>query len=453
MSVNFSLIPAVASLVSSTAASASPEAVVPGAGFEVERYAVSLTPNLTDKSVAGTESITVRSTRDGLRSVVFSPNALIVDRATVNGRAARVTSGESGIAIALPTPLARRRAVEIVLRFHGVPRRGVNAADGAMYTSYFACDWMICLQDAPGDKASFALDLRVPRGMTSLAPGRMVGQIRSAGGAVVHRWRSARPYSAYLFGFAVGPFTRVDIRSGGAELIYYGQGVTARELTRLFAETPAMVAFFSDKAGLPLPGGRYAQLLVPGREAQEAATYSLIGRGELEGSAADPESDWVIAHELAHQWWGNLVTAETWRDFWLNEGITTFMTAAWKEHRFGAAAYRAELDAARARYGRARVAGWDRPLAFAGPYPNLGTRRAIQYSKGALFMDHLRTMLGEEAFWAGLRAFTRRHSGGSVTSIHLQRAMERAANRDLSPVFREWVFGSTTSARESLPRS
>jgi aminopeptidase N len=73
--------------------------------------------------------------------------------------------------------------------------------------------------------------------------------------------------------------------------------------------------------------------------------------------------------------------------------------------------------------------------------PEHRTRRAVQYSKGALFMDHLRTMIGEEAFWAGLKAFTRRHAGGSVTSIDLQRAMEQAAGRDLSAVFKEWVFG------------
>ncbi|HEX8655603.1 MAG TPA: M1 family metallopeptidase [Allosphingosinicella sp.] len=434
------LVPASALVLSAATASA-PEAVAVGEGFEVERYAVSLTPNPAGKSVTGAEVITVRSLRDGLRSIVFSPNALIIDGATVNGRAAQVASDESGIAIALPSPLARRRAAHISLRYHGVPRRGVTATPGSMYTSYFACDWMICLQDAPGDKASFALDLHLPRGMTSLAPGRMIGQTSVGGGAVIHRWRSSRPYSAYLFGFAVGPFTRTSVRSNGAGLIHYGEGASASELRRLFAETPRMVAFFSGKAGLPLPGGRYAQLLVPGREAQEAATYSLIGRAELERSAADPSSDWVIAHELAHQWWGNLVTAQTWRDFWLNEGIATFMTAAWKEHRFGAAAYRAELDTARARLGRAREAGWDRPLAFAGSYPNIGTRRAIQYSKGALFMDHLRTLLGDEAFWAGLRTFTRRHAGGSVTSIHLQRAMEQAALRDLSAVFREWVFG------------
>jgi aminopeptidase N len=438
--MKLSLLVTVAAAVSGTTAS-TPEAVAVGAGFEVERYAVSLTPDPVGRSVAATEVITLRSLRDGLRSIVFSPNALIIDDARINGRPARVASDESGISIAPPSPLPRGRAVAITLRYHGVPRRGVTATSTSMYTSYFACDWMVCLQDAPGDKAWFALDLRVPRDMTSLAAGRMTGRTRVDGGAVVHRWRSSRPYSAYLFGFAVGPFTRASVRSGGAELIYYGEGAAAPELTRLFAETPRMVAFFSEKAGLPLPDGRYAQLLVPGREAQEAATYSLIGRAELERSAADPSSDWVIAHELAHQWWGNLVTTQTWQDFWLNEGIATFMTAAWKEHRFGAAAYRAELDTARTRLGRAREAGWDRPLAFAGPYPNLGTRRAIQYSKGALFMDHLRRLLGEEPFWAGLRAFTRRHAGGSVTSIDLERAMEQAAHRDLSPVFREWVFG------------
>lgn len=434
------LMAAAAAAMVAPAAPAPPERMAVGAGFDVERYAVVLTPNPADKSVAGIETVTVRSLQDGLRSIVFSPNALVVDAATVNGRATRVASDERGISIALPTPLARGRAATLRVRYHGIPRRGVTATATSMYTSYFACDWMICLQDSPGDKAAFELDLRVPAGMTSLAAGRMIGQSR-AEGAVVHRWRSTRPYSAYLFGFAVGPFTRISERSGEFEFSYYGEGASAAELRRLFVETPQMVAFLSEKAGLPLPDGRYAQLLVAGREAQEAATYSLIGRGELERDAANPSSQWVVVHELAHQWWGNLVTAQTWQHFWLNEGITTFMTAAWKEHRFGAPAYRAELDAARARLGRAREAGWDRPLAFGGAYPNLGTRRAIQYSKGALFMDHLRTLLGEEAFWSGLKTFTRRHAGGSVTSIDLQRAMEQAAKRDLSSVFKEWVFG------------
>lgn len=438
--MNLRLLAAAAAALAAPAASTAADAPPVGAGFEVERYAVSLTPDLSAKSVVGAEEITVRSLRDGLRSLVFSPNALVIDGATVDGNEVEVSSAETGITIVLPTPLARGREVTLRLRYHGVPARGVRITDTSIYTSYFACDWMVCLQDAPGDRALFALDLQVPEGLTSLAAGRLVGLQTAADGTAIHRWRGARPYPAYLFGFALGPFARSTDRSGNAELVYLGEA-TPSELKLLFAETPKMVAFLSDKAGVPLPGASYTQLLVPGREAQEAATYSLIGRGELERSMGDPSSDWVIVHELAHQWWGNLVTCATWRDFWLNEGITTFMTAAWKEHRFGATAYQAELAIARSRLARVQEAGWDRPLAFAGDYPNIGMRRAIQYSKGALFMDHLRTLLGERAFWAGLKTFTRDNAGRSVTSVDLQRAMERASRRDLSAVFAEWVYG------------
>jgi hypothetical protein len=116
------------------------------------------------------------------------------------------------------------------------------------------------------------------------------------------------------------------------------------------------------------------------------------------------------------------------------------MTAAWKEHRFGRAAYVAELDIARRRVARLKEAGGDRPLAFAGAYPSLAARRAVQYSKGVLFLDHLRTQLGEEAFWKGLKSFTRTHAGGVVESRDFQRAFEKASGRDLGAMFDEWVY-------------
>ena len=117
------------------------------------------------------------------------------------------------------------------------------------------------------------------------------------------------------------------------------------------------------------------------------------------------------------------------------------MTAAWKEHQHGHDAYEAEMNVVRNRVAKIKAKGWDRPLAFSGEYPSIGVRRAVQYSKGALFMEHLRSDLGDEAFWAGLRAYTRAHAGGTVTSIDLERAMEKASGRDLSDTFAEWVFG------------
>jgi aminopeptidase N len=432
--------------LSAFAGDSTPNDPDPGAGFDVERYALTLTPDVATASVSGTEEIVLRSTVPSLRRLAFSPNGFTIDQATANGRPVVVSSTANSLVFELPAPLTRNGRTVLRFRFRGTPSRGITTAGGTMYSSYFACNWMTCLQDAPGDKALFELELRLPREMASLSIGTMTGMSPAADGTVRHHWRTSRPYSPYLFSFAVGRFAQAAQSSGPVRLIYLGQGATEEELRRLFAETPQIVRFMADRAGIPLPGNRYTQLLVPGNEAQEAATFSLIGRAELDRAAADPPSGWIVAHELAHQWWGNLVTASTWRDFWLNEGIATFMTAAWKEHRYGPTAYRAELDGARRRLARAREMGWDRPLAFAGPYPSLAVRRAIQYSKGALFMDHLRLLLGEDAFWSGLRTFTRRHAGQAVTSVDFQRAMQDASRRDLSATFQEWVFGAPDGA-------
>lgn len=421
-------------------APALPRTAVPGEGFDVTRYELTLTPDLTDKSVSGFETIVLQSRQNGLGAVAFSPNLLTIDAATVGGQPVRVALADQALVFELPHPVAKGDSLTLRIAYHGVPARGVVFGATSAYTSYFACDWMVCTQDAPGDKAAFALDLRLPMGMVSLGPGTQSAKVRQGAGIEVHRWRASRPYSAYLFGFAFGHFNQAVGKEGGTRLTYLSDTASAAELQQRFAPTGAMVQFLSEKAGVPLADGRYTQLLVSGDEAQEAATWSVIGAENLGPSSLTPQDDWAIVHELAHQWWGNLVTCATWRDFWLNEGITTFMTAAWKESRYGRAAYVAELDLARARVAKVREQGWDRPLAFAGPYPSLRERRAVQYSKGALFMDHLRTQLGDDAFWRGLRNYTIEHAGGVVTSADLQRAMEQASGRDLSETFNAWVF-------------
>lgn len=423
----------------------------PGEGFEVTRYGLALAPDIGNRTVAGRESITLRATVDGVRRLSFSGNALTIDRATVNGVA--VAHGRRGdvLDFHLPKPLARGRSVTLDLSYHGRPARGLAGTAGMLYTSYFACDWMICAQDAFGDKADFSLALSVPRGMDSLSVGRLVSKRPGPDGREIHSWKAPRPYPAYLFGFAIGRFARSGDRAGSAKLTYLSDVAGAAELKRRFAETRDMVAFLSGKAGTGLPAPEYSQLLVAGGEAQEAATYSVLGVDAVPAGPGDATGDWAIVHELAHQWWGNLVTCATLRHFWLNEGITTFMTAAWKEHRYGAAAYEAELDLARGRLARARQQGFDKPLAWDGRYPSLGTRRAVQYSKGALFMAQLRITLGDAAFWSGLRRYTRAHAGGTVTSADLQRAMETASGRDLRPLFDQWVYGDDAAGQRPDP--
>jgi aminopeptidase N len=425
---------------SSTAAR--PAAIAPGQGFEVERYAVALRPDLATTRVSGAQTIVLRATGDRLSQLAFTPNALRIGKATADGAPIQVASSQDAIIFTLPRPL--RKGARVTLRFSldGKPARGVTAAAGAIYTDYFACDWMVCLQDAPGDKAHLALDLFLPSGARSVGVGRLDSTTVLPDGLVLQRWRSTRPYSPYLYAFAAGSFTRRSVPTPEGELLYLDATGTDADLANRFAQAPAIAAFFADKAGLPLPDRRYGQVLTSGREAQESASFSLIGAAELDRERDDPASSWLIAHEMAHQWWGNLVTCATWREMWLNEGVATFMAAAWKQHDLGEATYQRELDVARRRVERAREQGFDKPLAWDGAYPSLGLRRAVQYSKGVLFLAHLRETIGDEAFWKGLRAYTRRHAGATVTSRDFQNAMQGASGRDLEPLFVEWVYGS-----------
>ena len=429
-----------------TVAAAQAAARVPGAGFEVERYAVALRPDLTTTAVAGTQTITVRGTQR-VSQLVFSPNTLQLRAASLDGRAVTVVSRAEGIVFELPVPLEKGATATLRFALDGVPARGLVRAGDGVYSSYFACDWMVCLQDAPGDKAAFALDLLLPAGATSLGVGTALPLRARGKGLVLHRWRATRPYSAYLFGFAAGFFAKATVETDVGELVYLDATGKGADLAAAFAQAPGIARFLADKAGMALPDRRYTQLLVPGQEAQEAATFSLIGQDALEEDRQAPSAAWVVAHEMAHQWWGNLITCASWQDFWLNEGITTFMTAAWKEQAVGTAAYRQELEQAQRRLDRARAAGFDTPLAWSGSYPSLGIRRAVQYGKGALFLAHLRERLGEQAFWNGIRGFTRDHAGKTVTSRDFQAAMERASDQDLSAVFAGWVYGPAEPAK------
>jgi aminopeptidase N len=370
----------------------------------------------------------------------FSANALTLGAVrSDDGPVEHRQEGED-LFLELPRPLARGEAATISLTYSGTPRRGLVFAEGGVRTGYFTCQWMICDQDRPGDRASLDLRVAVPSGFNAAGSG--VGSTEAlVGDTLTLRWRETRPYAAYLYGFAASPMHTLVINHPRVLLVTMSSAMTHAELERAFADTGRMIDFFERRAGVPFPYRSYNQVVIDGSEAQEASGFSVLGTAEIRPILTDPTEDWAIAHELGHQWWGNLITCNTWREFWLNEGLTVFMTAAWKEERWGRAAYEREIRLSRQRWQAVLDSGFDAPLAWGGTYPSMRHRRAITYSKAAVFLDALRTEMGDRAFWAGLRAYTRANAGGTVESRDLQRAMEGAAHRSLAPLFNTWVYG------------
>jgi aminopeptidase N len=345
----------------------------------------------------------------------------------------------SRLSVALPASPRRERSVEV--RYHGSPRRGIAFVkeSGQVATAFATSQWLPCV-DAPDERATLELALVASRGSVVVATGERRVEQR-LGDRVETRFWLAEPAPSYLYGFALGTFREVRASVGAVELRYLApRSFTARDLERIFGDTPDMLSFFAAKAGVEYPHKSYTQVLLEGGSGQEMAGFAVMGTRYGERALEDPADVWLGAHELAHQWWGNGVTNESWRHFWLNEGVATFMAAAYLEHRFGRAAYTAQIDAARAKYERLRGAGKDHALVYDDWTSPSADDRAIVYDKGAYVVHLLREELGEDAFWAGLFAYTQANWGSSVTTRDFEAAMERASGRDLDEFFARWVY-------------
>ncbi|HYJ45580.1 MAG TPA: M1 family aminopeptidase, partial [Pyrinomonadaceae bacterium] len=212
------------------------------------------------------------------------------------------------------------------------------------------------------------------------------------------------------------------------------------ELRRVFRDTPDMLAFYEERAGVPYIDKTYTQVLASGNVEQEMSSFTALNEDYGRKVLANERDIWLAAHELAHQWWGNMVTCVDWNHFWLNEGFATFMAAAYLEHRFGHEEYARQIEAYRASYERVRAAGHDKSLVFPDWLHPTGEDRTLVYRKGAYVLHLLREEMGERDFWAGIRLYTRTYFGKSVTTADFQAAMERVSGRSLKGFFAKWVY-------------
>jgi aminopeptidase N len=432
-------------------------ATAPGASrppdFHALAYDVELDVDLGGRRMAGRERIDVRSDGEGLAVLTFPANGIRVLAVTsgTGGGLAHVET-EAQIEIRLAAPLGRGERLSVAIDYEARNPDGVKLGADSAYTIFFTCHWMVC-RERPDDKATLTLALTVPDELTVVASGVQIDRRRLGGGRAREVWSERLPSSPYLFGFAIGRLARTVRRHRGVTFEYYVPPDLDRDrLLRMFADDDRMLDFFVGKAGRPLPRPFYRQVVVDGGAAQEMSSFSVLGRQNLEPRLARAEEDWAVAHELAHQLWGNLVTCADWSHFWLNEGLTTFMVAAYKEQRWGRPAYERELQLARERYQAAIDAGLDVPLTFAGDYPSLRLKRAIVYSKAFLFLDRLRVTMGERAFWAALAKYTRSFAGRSVVSRDFQQVFAAETEKDLSKLFDDWVYVDQRPPPEPQPR-
>jgi aminopeptidase N len=223
---------------------------------------------------------------------------------------------------------------------------------------------------------------------------------------------------------------------------YLAAGLSEQEILRVFGESAQMLAFFAERAGVSYPGAINTQALVARTVGQEMAGLSVVSEDYGRAVLNDPSASGLLAHELAHQWWGNMVTCHAWTEFWLNEGVATYMVAAYREHTLGESAYLRDISSMRERVAAVAAHGNDRSLVFPSWERPTADDRVIVYQKGALALHELRELIGDAAFWSGIRRYTSSNFGMSVSTADLQAAMEQASRRDLGDFFAQWTTGN-----------
>ncbi len=406
---------------------------------DVLHYAARIEPNLIEKTLQGRVSMHLRMP-PGARMLELDRGELHIDEVRAGGRALGFVETGTRLRIDLPQVSPAQTEYEIAIEYHGSPPHGLQfQPDRAqLYTVFSTSQWLVAV-DAPSDRATLDLDLILPAGLQAVGNGRALPTQILVDGRVMHRWRQTEPVPSYVFGFAAGRFNEAMEPVRGVELRYLAEGFSDDELRRVFADTGDMLRFFARRAGVAYAGKRYTQVLVAETVGQELAGFSLMSESYGREVLADPQAVSLIAHELAHQWWGNRVTCVDWNHFWLNEGFATYLSAAYVEHRFGRAAYLDRVAGWRQRVERLRAEGKDKPLVFAEWRKPSADDRAVVYQKGAYVLHLLRERMGERAFWKGLRNYTRTHIDAEVTTRDFQQAMQRASKEDLSGFFAEWM--------------
>jgi aminopeptidase N len=378
---------------------------------------------------------------------------LTIDKATdARGRALRVSADTSHVTVRLGRRAAVGDTVEFTLAYHGAPERGLYFVPrrNVIWSQGEATEtraW-IPTYDASNDKTTWDFFVTADSGQKVLSNGRLVDVKPAPGGRQsVWHWAQETPASTYLYSIVVGPFTVLRDQWRGIPVEYWTYADTVNSAWRAFGETPGMIEIYSQVLGVPYPWAKYDQSLIPdftygGMENVSATTQTdLI----LHGAGDEPQGSGrgLAAHELAHQWFGDLTTAADWADIWLNEGLTTYMESVHTEKSRGwndavlewggqqAGAMGADLNV-------------ERPLVYGiyhGTDPIQLFFSGHVYPKGAQLAHQLRRLLGDSLFWAGMHRFLVDNAHRPVTTADYAIAMEKTCQCDLDWFFDQWAYG------------
>ncbi|HEX2381942.1 MAG TPA: M1 family metallopeptidase [Acidimicrobiales bacterium] len=413
-------------------------------GYDVDHYDLAIAvadPRLNQ--ITGRATVTAKATQ-ALSRFDFDLSGLTVQSVTVDGVAAANIAREGRELVITPVqPVEAQHTFTTVVDYSGGPEPRstpavpiavgwVATGDGSFVISEpeGASTWYP-VNDHPSDKATYTFHLDVPETATTVANGDLVSRTPNASGSVTWTYDAKQPMASYLAQVAIGDYQVMTAPGPDGVTIRNVFHSSVADGSPTFARTPDMISFFASLFG-PFPFDIYGALVVNERTtfALETQTLSLFG-----DDVVSRGGDITVAHEVAHQWFGDNVSVESWKDVWLAEGFATYAEWLWTEHSGGAPVAQtaqATLDQIRNDVGSLPPPGDPGVEHMFGP---------SVYQRGALTLQALRLTVGDSVFFDILHTYASKYAGANATTADFISVAAQVSGRtDLQPLFDAWLY-------------
>jgi aminopeptidase N len=423
---------------------------------QVEHIFLDLDLDIPNQGVQGKCNITLLPIRNGIDRLILDAVNLNIESVFVDEVEQKFDYDSQKLSIQLhsPTLLHQRLAIAIAYSVQK-PQRGIYFIQPNKYYPHKPTQvwtqgededsrfWFPCF-DYPGQLSTSEIRVRVPKPLIAISNGELIAT-EADGDHKIYHWSQQQIHPTYLMTLAVSDFAEIRDEWNGKPVTYYVEKGREADAKRSMGKTPRMMEFLSEKYGYVYAYPKYAQVCVDdfifgGME--NTSTTLLTDRCLLDAKAAldNRNTESLVVHELAHQWFGDLVVIKHWSHAWVKEGMASYSEVMWTEHEYGAD------EAAYYRLGEARSYLTEDSGRYRRPMVTHVYREAIElydrhiYEKGSCVYHMIRTELGDEMFWQAMQTFVQDHAHQTVETIDLLRAIEKATGRNLLFLFDQYVF-------------